>query len=242
MPSDLEYKIAKDFITFLSKIAYRMKVTGLEHLENLKPPYIMAGNHHSTIDALLMGMFVEGRIHFLGKQTALFHNKVWRVINTYFGTIPVKDKPGQNQEAIKKGLEVLRSGRVLGIFPEGAILPHKKAFEGKTGVARFALMAGVPVVPVGILGTEDVLPYPEYGQPPAIWPRIGRKVEIHFRKPLSFPQYGPEDVNNKEILRKVTNEIMKEIRIASKGYGCPLPLLQELVREGVLKKENLAPN
>ncbi|MFW9928103.1 MAG: lysophospholipid acyltransferase family protein [Candidatus Thorarchaeota archaeon] len=239
MPSNLEYTLAKQFIAALSKIAYRMKITGLEYIENLTPPYVIAGNHHSTIDALLMGMFVQGRIHFLGKQSALFNNKVWATINNYFGTIPVKDRPGHNNEAIQAGLNVLNSGRVLGIFPEGAILPHKKAFEGKTGVARFVIQAGVPVIPVGILGTEDVLPYPEYGQKPAIWPRVGRKVEIHFRAPLYFDQYKPKDVESKEILRKVTDEIMHEIRIASKGYGCPVPLLQELVHQGVLTKSQL---
>ncbi|OLS19560.1 MAG: Bifunctional protein Aas [Candidatus Heimdallarchaeota archaeon LC_3] len=239
MPSDLEYKIAKQVIATISKVAYRMKVSGLENLEGLKPPYVMAANHHSTYDALLMGMFIEAKVQFLGKKSALFNNKVWSAINNYFGTIPVQDKPGQNTQAINAGLSVLNSGNVLGIFPEGHIVAHKKSFEGKTGVARFAIQAGVPVLPVGILGTEDVLPYPEYGQPPAIWPRIGKKVEVHFRPPLYFDKYKPDDINNKKALRDVTDAIMKEIRIASKGYGCPAPYLYNLIKEGVLTKEQI---
>ncbi|MHA1983448.1 MAG: lysophospholipid acyltransferase family protein [Candidatus Hodarchaeales archaeon] len=240
MPSEIEYKIAKQLIATVSKIAYRMKVTGLENLEGLKPPYVMAANHHSTYDALLMGMFIDGRVQFLGKKSALFNNKVWSAINNYFGTIPVMDKPGENKRAIEAGLSVLNAGNVLGIFPEGHIVAHKKAFEGKTGVARFALQAGVPVLPVGILGTEDVLPYPEYGQPPAIWPRVGRRVEVHFRPPIYFENYNKTDVNNKVKLREVTDEIMKEIRIASKGYGCPAPLISDLVKQGVLTKNHIA--
>jgi 1-acyl-sn-glycerol-3-phosphate acyltransferase len=183
-----------------------------------------------------MGMFIEGRVQFLGKKSALFNNKVWSAINNYFGTIPVMDKPGQNTEAIKAGLGVLKSGNVLGIFPEGHIVAHKKAFEGKTGVARFALQAGVPVLPVGILGTEDVLPYPEYGQPPAIWPRVGRRVEVHFRPPINFDNYSNVDYQKKEKLREVTDAIMKEIRIASKGYGCPKPYISDLIKQGILTK------
>lgn len=236
MPSDLEYKIAKQLVATISKLAYRMKVTGLENLVDLKPPFVMAANHHSTYDALLMGMFIEGRVQFLGKKSALFNNKVWSAINNYFGTIPVMDKPGQNKQAIEAGLSVLKSGNVLGIFPEGHIVAHKKSFEGKTGVARFTLQAGVPVLPVGILGTEDVLPYPEYGQPPAIWPRVGRRVEVHFRPPIYFDNYTSADVNSKEKLREVTDTIMKEIRIASKGYGCPAPYISELINRGILTK------
>ena len=225
MDPDLEYKIVKKMVVGLTKTCYRIHVTGLEYLKNLKPPYIMAGNHHSTIDAIIMGLFVPGKIHFLGKQSALWNNAMWARINDYFGTIPVYEKGEKgNDIAIMKGLDVLtKQKRVLGIFPEGAILSHKKAFEGRIGVAKFALGAQVPVVPIGILGTEDVLPYPEYGKP-AVWPRVGKIVELHIRPPLYFDQYQPEEAENYDILRKVTDQIMSEIRIASKGYGCPSPI------------------
>lgn len=239
MPSDKEYIIVKKFITTITKICYRIEISGLEHFQNTKLPYIVAGNHHSTIDALMIGLFVPGRIHFLGKHSALWTNKVWAAINNYFGTIPVKDSPGSNNAAIEAGIKVLKGNRALGIFPEGAILPHRKAFEGKTGVARFTLQTGAPVIPIGILGTEDVLPYPEYGKP-AVWPRIGRRVELHIRPPLYFSQYTLEQSNDPSIIRKVTDNIMKEIRIASKGYGCPISLLKDLIRQGTLTKKMLA--
>ncbi len=210
-----------------------MHVTGAEYFETTPAPYIVAGNHHSTIDALVIGLYVPHRIHFLGKHSALWQNRVWAMINDYFGTIPVKEKPGSNKAAIEAGLKVLKMKRVLGIFPEGAILPKNKAFNGKTGVARFALLAQAPVIPVGILGTEDVLPYPEYGRP-AVWPRVGRKVVMHVRPPLYFDNYSPEDVKNKQVLREITDQIMKEIRRASGGYGCPPDLLKQLLKEGVL--------
>lgn len=233
MPTEVQYKIAKSAVAFLTKRCYRLNTSGLEHLKNLKPPYIIAGNHHSTIDALIMGLFVPGRIHFLGKHSALWHNKTWATINDFFGTIPVH-KSGGNEMAINAGLEVLMKWkRILGIFPEGAILPKRKAFEGKVGVSIFAITAGVPVVPVGILGTEDVLPYPEYGTP-AVWPRIGRQVDFHVRPPIYFPDYSTD---SKEDLRNATDQIMNEIRIASKGYGCPPSVINDLLSKGVLSKE-----
>jgi 1-acyl-sn-glycerol-3-phosphate acyltransferase len=235
MHPDLEYKIVKGMVTALTKACYRIQVTGLENIKNLKAPYIMAGNHHSTIDAIIMGLFVPGKIHFLGKQSALWNNKVWGRINDYFGTIPVQEKGAGNESAIDAGLEVLmRRKKVLGIFPEGAILPKKKSYEGRVGVAKFALKAQVPVVCVGILGTEDVLPYPEYGRP-AVWPRVGKKVELHIRPPLYF-NYNESDAENYDVLRTVTDQIMKEIRIASKGYGCPVPILKDLMVKGILTR------
>lgn len=237
MDPDLEYQLVKKFVVALTKACYRIHVTGLEFLENLKPPYIMAGNHHSTIDAIIMGLFVPGKIHFLGKQSALWHNAMWARINDYFGTIPVYEKGKEgNKLAIHKGLDVLtKQKRVLGIFPEGAILPHKKSFEGRIGVAKFAIQAQVPVVPIGILGTEDVLPYPEYGKP-AVWPRVGKIVELHIREPLYFHQYKPEDAEDYDILRLTTDKIMEQIRIASKGYGCPRPILKDLMVKGILNR------
>ncbi len=237
-PSNLEYRIVKDFIMALSKICYRIKTTGTEHF-HIEPPYIVAGNHHSTIDALVIGLYVPHRIHFLGKQSALWQNQVWARINDYFGTIPVKDKRGSNQLAMEAGVLVLKQKRVLGIFPEGAILPKRKAFEGRTGVARFSLLTGAPVIPVGILGTEDVLPYPEYGRP-AVWPRVGKKIELHVRPPLYFDEYGPHDANDKTVLREITDRIMAEIRKASRGYGCPPRFLKELIRQGILQKHDLS--
>lgn len=232
MPSDVEYKIAKGFVSKITKACYRLETTGVEHLLDIKPPYVIAANHHSTIDALIMGLFVPSRIHFLGKHSALWNNKTWATINDFFGTIPVHKKGG-NDMAIKAGLDVLmKKKRVLGIFPEGAILSKRKAFEGKVGVAIFTLTAGVPVVPCGILGTEDVLPYPEYGTP-AVWPRVGKRVEFHVRSPLYFDEYSKD---SKEDLRTVTDKIMKEIRVASRGYGCPPLVLKELITEGILTK------
>lgn len=237
MEPDLEYKIVKSMVTALTKACYRIHTTGLEHIKNLKPPFIMACNHHSTIDAIIMGLYVPGKIHFLGKQSALWTNRVWARVNDYFGTIPVYEKGEKgNQMAINAGLEVLmKRKRVLGIFPEGAILPNRKAYEGRVGVAKFALKAQVPVLPVGILGTEDVLPYPEYGKP-AVWPRVGKSVELHIRAPLYFNQYKPNDSENLEVLRTVTDQIMNQIRIASKGYGCPGPILKDLMSKGILNR------
>jgi len=237
--SDRQYFASKVFIKFLSKIFYRFTISGTEYLKDLKAPYIVAANHHSTIDAIIMGLFIPppNRIHFLGKESALWNNRAWSAVNDFFGTIPVKKN--SNTDAIEKGIKVLKDKRILGIFPEGAILSHKKSFEGRTGVARFALATGSPVVPCGILGTEDVLPYPADYAPPANWPRVGKKVEFHIRKPLYFDQYSTKDTENREIARKVTDEIMNEIRIASRGYGCPPEFLKKLLRAGVLKREKL---
>jgi hypothetical protein len=129
----------------------------------------------------------------------------------YFGVIPVKKRG--NQEAIRRGIAVLQHNQALGIFPEGHIRYTRKDFEGKVGVARFALETDSPVVPVGIIGTDGILPYG------GNWPSPGKKVTLRVGNPLFLHNYDQKDIFNPYALRSATDLIMHEIRVLSKGYG-----------------------
>ena len=83
------------------------------------------------------------------------------------GQLPVDRSGGKASEAaLRSGLRVLRRGDLLGIYPEGTRSPDGRLYRGKTGVARMALEAGVPVIPVAMVGTDKVQP-------------IGRKLPKH---------------------------------------------------------------
>ena len=201
-------------------LGYRMQVRGKENindfLDDLRGGAIFAGNHESVADAFLMGLVVPRelpRVRFLGKQSALWKNRVWGKTMDYMGVIPVRERKGSNSAAVQEGLKVLQKQQALGIFPEGHIRYSKKALEGKIGVARFALETGKPVVPVGIIGTDGVLPYG------ANWPSVGKKVRIAVGPPIFFDQYDKSDILDFEVLRSITDRIMHEIRILSVGYG-----------------------
>jgi hypothetical protein len=132
----------------------------------------------------------------------------------YFGVIPVKKRG--NQEAIRKGIDVLQHNQALGIFPEGHIRYSRKELEGKVGVARFAFETESPVIPVGIIGTDGILPYG------GNWPSPGRKVTLRVGNPIFLRYaYDRKDMFNPYALRAATDLIMHEIRILSQGYGIP---------------------
>lgn len=221
MPTDLSYEFIRKVVKFSAKVGYRLEVEGEEHLaehkNELQDGAIFAANHESVIDAFLMGLIVPTeipRVQFLGKQSALWRNRFWGNMMDFFGVIPVQRKGKSNEEAIRKGLEVLQRRQALGIFPEGHIRYGRKSLEGKVGVARFAFETTSPVVPVGIVGTDGVLPFG------GNWPSAGKKVTLTIGEPIYLSyDYDKSDIFSISALRTATDLIMHNVRILSSGYG-----------------------
>jgi 1-acyl-sn-glycerol-3-phosphate acyltransferase len=122
--------------------------------------------------------------------------------------IPVRRESTSGAEAaLQAGVQALREGRLVGIFPEGTRSPDGRLYRGKTGVARMALEARVPVIPVAILGTFEAMPYDRKV------PKPGR-VEVRFGEPLRFDRHYATPTD-RFVLRSVTDEIMYEIMLLS---------------------------
>ncbi|MHA2225844.1 MAG: lysophospholipid acyltransferase family protein [Candidatus Hodarchaeales archaeon] len=222
--SNLKYNLIRQGVKASALLGYRLKIEGQEKiLDNLaefrESGSIFAGNHESVIDAFLMGLVVpselrEKRIFFLGKKSALWRNQFWGRMMDYFGVIPVKKRG--NTDVIKKGISVLEKKQALGLFPEGHIRYSRKELEGKVGVARFAFETESPVIPVGIIGTDGVLPYG------GNWPSLGKKVTLKVGDPIYLSyDYDRKDIYSPYALRAATDLIMHEIRVLSQGYGIP---------------------
>jgi 1-acyl-sn-glycerol-3-phosphate acyltransferase len=180
-----------------------------EGLENIPDgPAILAANHQSFLDNLLLPLVVKRRrVVFLGKAE-YFDKWYLRWFFKGAGVIPIRRESRAGSElALGTAVEALRSGKLIGIFPEGTRSPDGRLFRGKTGVARLALDAQVPIVPVAIVGTYRALPYNRK------LPRPGR-ITVRFGKPLDFERsYGtPTD---RFVLRSVTDEVMYEIMLLS---------------------------
>jgi 1-acyl-sn-glycerol-3-phosphate acyltransferase len=122
------------------------------------------------------------------------------------GQIPMRREGGSASErALASAREVLRTGKVLGIYPEGTRSPDGRLYRGHTGVARLALGCGVPVVPVGLVGTSRVQ------RPGSNLPRPFKKVTVRFGAPLDLTRFeGASD--DPLALRAATDELMFEIR------------------------------
>ncbi|MHA2029133.1 MAG: lysophospholipid acyltransferase family protein [Candidatus Kariarchaeaceae archaeon] len=200
------------------KVTYDVRIHDEDNLLELSPNqgFIMASNHGSIVDAFVMGLMVDThRVRFVGRQRTLWGNPIFGKINDIVGTIPVPERTVGNKSAVVDVcVKALKKGACVGIFPEGAILRRRKAFYGRTGMARMLLEAGVPVVPIGLLGTDGLWPYG------AKMPRLGKPVEMIIGKPMYFDEFHGMH-NNKESVKYVTDVVMKEIRSLSAWYDVP---------------------
>lgn len=129
----------------------------VEGLENIPPtgPVIIAANHVSNWDPVVVAVMVKRPIHFMGK-TSLFKFKISDKLFRTLHAFPVK-RGVADRQAIRQALMVLEEGNVLGIFPEGA---RNKTGDLKAlaGVGMIALKSGAPVIPVACIGTRHTLP------------------------------------------------------------------------------------
>ena len=182
---------------------YRLRATGTENVPS-EGGVILASNHLSFVDSLFMPVLCPRQVVFLGKAD---YFESWRT-RWFFegvGVIPVRREGGSAGEAaMLAGIRALKEGKVVGIYPEGTRSPDGRLYRGKTGVARMALEAQVPVIPVAISGTQEIMPID------AKVPRLTGTPGVEFGKPLTFERYydRPRD---RFVLRSVTDEIMYEI-------------------------------
>ncbi|PYO03656.1 MAG: 1-acyl-sn-glycerol-3-phosphate acyltransferase [Candidatus Rokuibacteriota bacterium] len=134
---------------------FGLAIDGVEHLPS-RGPFIIAANHHNYLDGVVLSVAVPAPISFLVMP------RVWRatplhpLFHRHLGSIPINlERPDVG--ALRRALEALATGRVVGIFPEGPFSTHGRLESGLPGVALLALRSGVPVVPAGIQGTYEAL-------------------------------------------------------------------------------------
>lgn len=186
---------------------------GLENIPQ-KGGVIFAANHASYLDHFVVGLNLLENFNkhprFLAKKEHFesFWQKRW---HNYLKAIPV-DRESGGKEALKEALQELRDDAWIMIYPEGTRTLTGELQRGKTGVARLALEARVPVVPIGITNTFEIWPKGKK------IPQKGNKANINVGKPKDLSRYyGGE--NNRDLIREATNEIMQEIaRLAGQIY------------------------
>jgi len=208
------YWLVKAVLAPILRVLFRPYVTGVENLP-AEGGAILAGNHTTFLDNFMIPLVVPRRVTFLAKSDYFTRRGLkGRLQKSFFagvGMIPLDRSGGKaSAAALGTGLQVLQDGELLGLYPEGTRSPDGRLYRGKTGVARMALEAGVPVIPVGLIGMFALQPAGRR------LPKIGRreKVEIRIGKPLDFGRYaGLED--DRFVLRSITDEIMYELMVLS---------------------------
>jgi 1-acyl-sn-glycerol-3-phosphate acyltransferase len=212
----MAYFILKTFVLGpLLRFIFRPWVRGVENVPN-SGDAILASNHLSFSDSIFLPLQCPRPVVFLAKSE-YFTGKGLKgfLVKTFFkatGQLPIDRSGGKASEAaLNTGLGVLEQGQLLGIYPEGTRSPDGKLYRGRTGIARMALEAKVPVIPVAMIDTEKV-------QPVGVrFPRV-RRVGIVFGRPLDFSRFDGME-GDRIVLRAVADEIMYELmKISGQEY------------------------
>jgi len=188
----------------LLRLLCRPTIEGVQHVPE-RGGAILASNHLAVVDSFFLPLLVPRRITFLAKREYFTQpGLVGRLKKIFFsgvGQVPVDRSGGSAaQAAMDTAVRLLREDKLLGIYPEGTRSPDGRLYKGKTGVARMTLEAGVPVIPVAMIGTDKVNP---------IGSRIWRPHKVHIRigAPLDFSRYAGM-AGDRFIERSMTDEIM----------------------------------
>lgn len=201
----MAYRVLKLLLTPIFLLLWRVRVEGAEHVP-AGGPVVLAPNHVAFLDSVFLPLVVRRRVTFVAKaeyfdswKTAWFFRAC--------GQIPMRREGGSASErALAAARDVLECGGVLGIYPEGTRSPDGRLYRGHTGVARLALACRVPVVPVGLVGTDKVQ------RPGSNLPRPFKRVTVRFGAPIDVSRFADDAGCDPLALRAFTDELMFEIR------------------------------
>lgn len=200
----MPYWILKYLATPVLRFFFRIRVEGLENV----PPTggaILAGNHLAVCDSFFLPLVLRRRVTFAAKAE-YFENPRTAWFFRAVGQIPMKRGGGSaSQRALDSAREVLDSGELFGIYPEGTRSPDGRLYKGHTGAARLALECKVPVVAVACMGTREAQPIGR------TIPRLFMPITVRISRPLDFSRYQAATIDPL-VLRKITDEIMFELR------------------------------
>lgn len=195
------YRALRALIMVIFKAMYRLRYEGLENIPQ-DGAYIYASNHRSYTDPVVITLPVKLRFAYMAKEELFHKNFFFTAIIRFMGAFPVERGKGDNT-VITDSVSKLKAGRNLIIFPEGTRSYDGKVGRGKSGVALIAAMAGVDVVPVGIIFKGEKLE--KHGD-----------ILVKFGKPIPAAELAVSGNSTGEV-RAVKMRIMAEITALVEG-------------------------
>jgi 1-acyl-sn-glycerol-3-phosphate acyltransferase len=174
----LVYRASRLFCLGIAKVVFRMRVEGREFVPQVGPA-ILAANHVSFIDPVIVGVAVSRLVHYMAKEE-LFRFRPFGWLLRQYQVFPVKRRRADLQ-AMKRAILLLEQGEMVVIFPEGTRGDGIHLRPAKPGIGLIAARTGAPVIPVLHRGTEKVLPRG------ARFPRPYR-ITVTFGPPLRFAE------------------------------------------------------
>jgi len=220
------YEVARWFVSCAFRLIWRPTVVGAQNVPR-EGAVILASNHRSFIDSVVIPLVVPRHVTFLAKAEyfegrgvrGLWSRTFFRVV----GAVPVR-RGGRRESmaALDTASEVLSRGSAFGIYPEGTRSRDGRLYRGRTGVGWLALTSGAPVVPVALTGTERMQPIG------ARVPRV-RRIRVEFGPavdPAPWRWAVQASGGAGRARREITDEVMFRIARMSgqeqvEGYNAP---------------------
>lgn len=205
------YVLGRWVLAPLMRMFYRPRIEGRKNVPR-KGPVILASNHLSFIDSFVIPLASPRPVRFLAKASYFEGKGVkgWFSREFFYalGAIPVQRGAGQAAlDALDQQKRMLEAGAATALYPEGTRSLDGRLYKGRTGVAFLALQTGAPVVPVGLVGTNEAMPVG------AKFPRLRPRVTVRFGAPIDLSHHGP--ATSGRARRLATDEIMTAIHALS---------------------------
>ncbi len=205
------YGVIRSVLGVLFRVLWRPDIEGAQHVPD-EGAVIVASNHLSFIDSIIIPLAVpHRRVTFLAKSEYFTGGGLLGLPRRAFfrgmGAVPIdRGQRGDAQAALDTALKVLARGWAFGVYPEGTRSRDGRLYRGRTGIGWLALEAGVPVVPVGLAGTDHVQPIG------ARLPRVHR-VRVRFGEPIHPAAYA--GLAPAQARRRLTDDVMDAVAALS---------------------------
>ncbi|WP_068671991.1 1-acyl-sn-glycerol-3-phosphate acyltransferase [Oceanobacillus sp. Castelsardo] len=198
------YTIAKNIVAIILFPLYRIKIIGKENIPSTGS-VLICSNHISNLDPPVVGITSSRDIHFMAKGE-LFENFLFGKLLTGINAFPVK-RGLADRNALRRGLEILKNGNAVGLFPEGTRSKTGEIGEPLAGAGFFALRSEAQVIPCAIIG-----PYKKF-----------QRLTVIYGKPMDMEYYR----TNKKSAKEVADAIMIEIKKIKENHENQVSLLDK---------------
>ncbi|MCR8645500.1 1-acyl-sn-glycerol-3-phosphate acyltransferase [Paenibacillus sp. N1-5-1-14] len=217
LPDKLVTYVSKKIVTRYLKKYANIKITGMENLKGIQTPTIFICNHLSNSDGLVLDKALKEVDPTFVAGEKLSHHAVTSIGVNVIKTTTIKPNTA-DKEGIERIIKLVKQGESLLIFPEGTRSRTGSLIEAKKGILLIARLTGAPIVPIGLYGTEKLLPINKEGDMKAesfnhadVYINIGKQFEVHKRaKEQDKNEYEEFAINN--MMKRIAELLPEDYR------------------------------
>jgi 1-acyl-sn-glycerol-3-phosphate acyltransferase len=188
------------FTSLVKPIFCQLHIEGRENIP-ATGGCVLTCNHTMGPDFLVVGYLSPRQVYFMVKAELMEANRWLGRFLAYNGCFPIRRGDG-DMEAVQHAVNLVKQGRVLGMFPEGTRSRTGKLQRGRSGAAFIAIQAQAPIIPVAVINSEPIFQRSNY---------LSLKARVCVEARVGKPLPPPAESGNRHALRSYTRTIMAAI-------------------------------